>query len=390
MDALASTRPQAWSAVTTSSQSQPRVLVAPIPVTPTKPLMPSHVKFLLWVDVLYRATARIASAHYLYGHTAGNACQQTLGFWEYLDRTVGDADYSEWTEEAIGERYVQYQSEPTRVPYAELLPYLDAYEHDGWMHAASARLLRIWSSHYAALGVYDPGLAQPVRAPIGIDELIDTLRVRGLCLDMRAAGDGVYLDATAHGLPLRRFVTSDGQANYLACTLRDIVPLIPHYDEIVLIYDREMSADYVLLQRILGELGGNATRIAVDRVAVNGVVQSSRHGGWKGHTVPEIAAACSADDYPANFRLGLRLFYLATIGIGEGQSFDLRLLRRRIQTAEALLACTASDTGHGEFSEFLQRFTGDHAYVDPYRLTTSLLARGTTAPIADLVKAIFL
>ena len=74
---------------------------------------PSHVKFILWVDVLYRATSRVASVDYLYGHTAGNACQQTLGFWEYLDRTVGDADYSDWTEAAIGERYVQYQSEPT-------------------------------------------------------------------------------------------------------------------------------------------------------------------------------------------------------------------------------------------------------------------------------------
>ncbi len=390
MDMLAPPRAEARPTPAARRDMRPRVLVAPIPVTPTKPLTPSHVKFVLWVDVLYRATSKIAAVDYLYGHTTGNACQQTLGFWEYLDRSVGDTDYSGWSEQAIGERYMQFQAEPVKVPETALLPYLDAYEHDAWMHPASARLLQLWSRHYSALGARDPGLTRPLRPRMSVEQLVDTLRSRNLCLDMRGIADNVYLDATAHGLPLRKLVTVHGLANYVACTLRDIVPLIPHYDEIVLMYDREVTADYVLLQRVIGELGGNATRIAVDRVAIDGVVRSARHGGWAGHTVPEIAAACSAAENPEAFRLGLRLFFLATIGIGEGLSFDLRLLRRCILRAESLLAHAASGTGEDECCEFLRRFTGCNVHVNPYRLTTSLLVRGTTAPIADLVKAIFL
>jgi hypothetical protein len=389
MNMHAPSRPEVPS-TPASLAARPRVLIAPIPITPTKPLTPSHVKFLLWVDVLYRATSRVASADYLYGHTTGNACQQTLGFWEYLDRTVGDADYSDWSEQAIGERYVQYQAEAIKAPGRAMLSYLDAYEHDGWVHAASARLLTIWSQHYATLGVHNPGLTEPIRPRMGLEELIGVLRSRSLCLDMRAASDNVYLDATAQGLPLRKLVTADGLSNYLACTLRDIVPIIPYYDQIVLMHDREVTPDYVLLQRVIGALGGSVKRIAIDRVAINGVVRSGRHGGWAGYTVPEIAAACSASKYPQAFRLGLRLFFLATIGIGVGLSFDLRLLRRRIRRAESLLAHASSDIAEAELCAFLGRFTGRNVHVNPYRLTTSLLVRGTTAPVADLVKAIFL
>ena len=178
--------------------------------------------------MLYRATAQVASVDYLYGHTTGNACQQTLGFWEYLDRTVGDTDYSDWSEAAIGERYVQYHAESTMARENVVRTYLDAYEQSGWIHPASARLLSIWRQHYATLGAYDPGLTQPLPPRMALEELVDALRARSLCLDMRLASDGVYLDATAHGLRLRQLVTADGLTNYLACTLRDIVPLIPH------------------------------------------------------------------------------------------------------------------------------------------------------------------
>ena len=61
------------SAAGAPADSRPRVLVAPIPVTPTKPLMPSHVKGVLWIDALCRGTAEIATVDHLYGHTTANA-----------------------------------------------------------------------------------------------------------------------------------------------------------------------------------------------------------------------------------------------------------------------------------------------------------------------------
>lgn len=49
--------------------AHPRVLLAPITVTPSKPLTPSHLKGLLWTDVMYRATAQLAEVTYRYSPT---------------------------------------------------------------------------------------------------------------------------------------------------------------------------------------------------------------------------------------------------------------------------------------------------------------------------------
>jgi hypothetical protein len=365
-----------------------KILIAPIPVTPTKPFMPSHVKGLLWVDTLYKATSQIAQVDYVYSHSAGNACQQTLGFWEYLDRVSDRVDYTQLSEEAIGQLYMQYHADPDRAPQSALLPYLKAYETEGWVHPASDRLLEIWTRHYALMGAHDPGVRSITPPKISQDNLIDQLRVRNLCLDMRRLGGAVYLDSTAHGLPLRPIVTEDGRANYLAFLLRDLVPVASDYDEIVLIYDREMTPDYMLVQRVLEEFGGSVLKIPLDRVAMNGIVKSSRHGGWEGYTVPEIAAACQAETDLPGFQLGLRLFYIATIGKGEGKSFDMALLQRCMRRAQKLLKET-SERSPQDVASYLRRFTGKHHHVDPYQLTSSLLGRGSQAPMRDLAVMVY-
>src|SRR5438309_506109 len=69
-----------------------RVLVAPVTVTPTKPLTLSHIKGLLWVDALYKATTLVANVDYRYSLTTYNVTAQTLGFWAYLDRECEPTD----------------------------------------------------------------------------------------------------------------------------------------------------------------------------------------------------------------------------------------------------------------------------------------------------------
>src|SRR5687767_4233712 len=76
----------------------PRVLIAPVTVTPTKALGLSHLKGLLWVDVMYRATGLLTCVDYLYSHTTFSTTRQTAGFWEYLDRACGHVDASACTE----------------------------------------------------------------------------------------------------------------------------------------------------------------------------------------------------------------------------------------------------------------------------------------------------
>jgi hypothetical protein len=364
-----------------------RVLIAPVTVTPTKALTPSHLKGLLWLDVMYRSTSLAAETTYRYSNTAYNTTTQTLGYWEYLDRTLGDIDYSGYCEEELGELYMRYQAEAQRMPFAALRPYLRAVEDTGWVHQASARLLGLWCGYYRQLGLYDPGLTEVQPPPMGLEEMVGHLAARDLCLDNRSTGGPVYLDATRFGLPLRQIVTCEGQPNYLACALRELVPLAGSYDEIVLVHDRELTADYGLLQRVLGALGGNAVRVTVDRVPIDGVVRSSRQGGWQGHTLPALLAACG-DTEPDVLRLGMRLYFIAVLGKGPGQSLRVDLLRQSMNRARRLLAADSPRLGT-ELVGYVGRFRRGTVYVDPYRLTSELLRRHAKPPVRDLVEQVY-
>lgn len=367
---------------------RPRVLIAPVTVTPTKPLTPSHLKGLLWVDVMYRATGLVADVDYRYSVTSYNTTAQTLGFWEYLDRVCPALDHESLTEEAIGELYVRYQAQPEPPSYAALRPYEQRVESTGWVHPASARMLRIWAGHYAALGLHDPGLTAVQPPGLSLPEALDRLDRHGLCLDLRADGGPVYLDATRFGIPLRKIVSAAGQPNYLACTLRDLLALIGAYDRVVLLYDRELHEDYVLLSKVLEVLGSAVTRETVERVPIDGAVRSSRHGGWSGYTVTDLlAAVADAGDADA-IRLGLRLYFIAVLGRGEQESFRMDLLRQAVVRAGRMLAADPPADPDG-VEKILRRSRGTADHVDPYRLTSALLGRRANPPVRDLARAVF-
>jgi hypothetical protein len=325
---------------------------------------------------------------YRYSLTTYNVTAQTLGFWAYLDRECEPTDYSGHTEEEIGELYVRYQARPERPPYELLRPYKEAVEETGWVHPASARLTGLWAEHYAALGLHDPGLVVAQPPELGLAELLDMLSGRNLCLDLRPDGGPVYLDATRFGLPLRQIVSTDGQPNYLACALRELVPMVASYDEVVLLHDRELTKDYVLLDRVLSALGAVISREVVDRVPIEGVVQSSRYGGWRGYTMSALLSAL-ADAEDAAVRLGLRVYFIAVLGRGGQQSFRLDLLRGSVARAGRLLG-TAPRATLDELERFLRRSMGRgrHCYVDPYRLTSALLMRHGRPPVRELTRLV--
>ena len=201
-----------------------RVLLAPIPVTPTKPLTPSHLKGMLAVDVMTKTTEQLAQVDCLYSNLTANGSEQTVGFWEYLDRKHGTLDFTRCSEEEIGDLYVRYHMEALKPPHAALAPYLQAVENANWIHPSSARLHDIWSSHLSMLGIRDPGIARLKSDAMHLDELVQRLADDHLCVDLRAKGGALYLDATADGLPLRHAITADGRVNYLISLLRDLIP----------------------------------------------------------------------------------------------------------------------------------------------------------------------
>ncbi|MEW1648972.1 hypothetical protein [Streptomyces sp. NPDC091219] len=366
-----------------------RVLLAPITVTPSKPLTPSHLKGLLWTDVMYRATAQLAEVTYRYSPTTYHLTEQTLGFWEYLDRTVGDTDYSGLTEEGIGELYVGYRSAGQRAGVAALRTYAEAVEVHGWVHPASARVLELWAAHYARLGMHDPGLLAHQPPGLGLEEMIDLLGAAGMCLDQRAYGGPVFLDATRHGLPLRQIVEAQGRPNYLACALRELIPLAPRFDEMVLLYDRELEPDYLLLERTLSVFGATVRRVTLGRVPIDGEIRSARHGDWHDHTTGALLSMAGAEYGDPVLRLGMRLYFIAGLGQGQQQSFRHEALRQSLARAARLLS-SGRITDPAPLAEVLSRHRGDHLYVNPYRLTSSLLARHRPAPSPGLLSAVYL
>jgi hypothetical protein len=370
------------------AQRRPKVLLAPITVTPSKPLTPSHLKGLLWTDVMYRATSRLADTTYRYSHTTYDVTEQTLGFWEYLDRAGEAADYSAMTEEEIGELYVAYRKTAARPTPAALHPYSEAVERHGWRHPAGRRVLRLWESHYRALGLHDPGLLAHQPPGMGTEEMTERLAQLGMCLDQRHLGGSVHLDATRHGLPLRRIVTAAGRPNYLACALRELLPLAPDFDEVVLLFDSGLASDYQLLARVLERTGPTVRRVPVGRVPVGGRIASAREGGWQGTTAAALLRSATEEFGDEAIRLGMRLYFVAVLGPGDRESFRHDLLRQCLRRAERMLE-HAREPDPAALAGTLLRYRRGHLYADPYRLTSSLLGRRTPPPAVDLLSAVF-
>lgn len=374
--------------------------LAPVTITPTKPLTPTHIKGLLWLDVLGKSCREIADTTCIWNPRMSNLSAQTLTFWAYLDDVVGPVDWSRYTETQLGELYVESHRAGRGRPNADRLRgYLDRVEVDGWVHPASRRLVDLWREQLDLVNVADPGLAG-VR-PLGLpaEAALERLAARDLIIDHRRYGGPAYLDGTAYGLPLRQLIGEDGLSNYLLPVLRDLIPVIGRRDRIVLVHDPELGQDYLLLDRVLTTLGARVSRLALRRVALDGVVRSSRFGGWQGRTLADLAAACLEHVDLATYRLGMRLYFIAVLERDAPQSFRPDLLRRSLRRARRLLDTYGAAAGDGAadgtdeetdagFRDFLAGLVGAGGYVDPYRLTTSLFDRHRPALAGRLIRTV--
>ncbi|RKN71609.1 hypothetical protein D7231_16530 [Streptomyces klenkii] len=374
-------------------QSRERVLFAPVPVAPTKPLTLSHIKGLLWADVLRRATGLLHDVDHLHSHTVAHLNGQTLGFWSYLDRVHPGTDYDLLDEEQIGGLYVEFQRRrdaggPVPAP-EDLAARRDAAERHGRLHPAGERVLALWARRFRELGLRDPGLSTRRRPAASLDETVEALTGHGLCVDHRPWRGPVYLDLTARGTALRQIVGADGHPNYLAGTLRELIPLIGAYDRFVLACDRESFADYALLRDVLTALGARVSLVGLGRVRLGGSVRTSRHGGWEGRTAAPLARTFLDRVGPRPYRLGLRLYFIAGLGQGDREPFRTDLLWRCMARAHRLLECSVPAAEH-ELPELLGRCAHPYGYVHPYRLTTGLLATSRTTTARPLLEEVFL
>ncbi|NUT35966.1 MAG: hypothetical protein HOV79_23165 [Hamadaea sp.] len=363
--------------------------LAPVTITPTKPLTPTHVKGLLWLDVIHKSTREIRRVTYVWNPRMSTLTAQTAAFWEFLDRVVGDVDWSACTEPVLGELYVRSHTEGTRPSGNALQPYFERVEKEGWIHPASLRLLDLWHEQLGLLNVADPGLRSTAELALTGGDVLDVLREHQLTIDHRGIGGPVYLDGTIWGLPVRQIVDEDGIANYLVPVLRELIEVGARHQRVVLVYDQELMQDYVLLDKVLTALGVAVTRLALGRVPIDGVVASSRHGGWEGKTLSDLSNACLEHVDVPTYRLGMRIYFIAMLERGCAKSFQPDLLRRSMHRAQRILGEHGDPDDSGESHAFLRRLaTHDGGYVDPYRLTTALLDRRRKVP-ADLLATVF-
>ncbi|MGD3112662.1 hypothetical protein [Streptomyces sp. YGL11-2] len=354
-------------------------------VSPTKPLAPTHLKYLLSLDLITRATSAFADIDCAYHHAVYTGSRQVAGFWEYLERRHPGIDAADLGEEDIGHLYVAHHSEQAAAPYAMIRLVVQRAE-EGWVHPVSDRLLDLWEDHYRRLGMADPSLGRgrPELAPT--DEVIDLLVRHDACLDGRPLAAPVYLDATRKGLPLRLVVSEEGQANYLIQLLRELIPVLPRYDLVVLAHDVELRSDYRTVAHVLQTLGAKVARFEVPRVPLDGVRRSARAGGWEGYTLDAFQGPLIERHGLAAFRLGLRLYLVAGLGRTAQQSFTMQHLGRWVRRAERLLS---ERTGGGvDVGPYLPRLTGGQGYADPYRVATALMSRDEDVPVADLLRLV--
>ncbi|MEU2436638.1 hypothetical protein ABZ595_10590 [Streptomyces rubradiris] len=361
-----------------------KILLAPVTVSPTKPLTPTHVKYLLSLDMIQRATSAFATVEMAYHHAVYSGSSQVAGFWEYLDRCHPTLRADELSEEDIGRLYVaRHQEEP--VGFEALRPVVRRAE-SGWTHPVTDRLLSLWEEHYRTLGMLDPGLGRGRPDLLPVDDLIELLVSRDLCVDGRPLKAPVYLDGTAAGLALRPVLSAQGQPNYLLYLLRELVPIVFRYDLVVLAHDVELRADYRTVAHILERLGARVTRFEVPRVPLDGITRSARSGGWEGYTIGALREPLLSRYGPQAFRLGLRLYLVAGLGRTARQSFSAEQLHRWVRRAERLLQAPAGDTAQA--TAYLERLTGHRGYADPYRVATALLSRGDDVPVRGLLDII--
>lgn len=359
-----------------------RLLLAPITITATKPLLPTHIKGFLWVDTLYRGTRLVRDLEYYWNPRAANLTGQTIQFWDYLDRLQGDIGYDDMSTDDLGRLYVRFHASDDARPLDQLRHYTERVEREGWVHPATRAATRDWKRQLNLLGVHDPGLAADRPATVSIDETVERLERHHLCVDHRRHGGPAYLDGTRWGMPLRMVIGADGHANYLLVILRDLLPRLEAGDRVLLVYDDDLSHDYALLGRVLEALGARPSKLPLGRVPLGGVVRSSRYGGWDGHTIGRLADLCLSEFAPAAYRLGMRLYFIAMLKRTSSEPFRLDLLRRALSRAGRMVR---EADERCDLPAFLRGFATPAGWIDPYRLTDGLFARPASSALLDQV-----
>ncbi|WP_363798222.1 hypothetical protein ABU614_00490 [Lysobacter firmicutimachus] len=313
-------------------------LYAPVGITPTKPLTPSHLKGALLLDFMRRFEGLFAPGAIWHNRRPWDISLQTIRFWDYLDREHAGLDFDAMSEGQIGALYVECHRSGALPDAERIAVYARRIEDEGFVHAASRRILALWGEVFVTLGLAPDALFHSVPFGLGQEAVLDRLRAHDLLLDQRRFGGGVYLDLTDEGRPLRVLISEQGLPNYLLAILRDLLEHAPQHDQICLYHDASIERDYESLTRVLQRFGLPCRRVGFSRVPVEGLVLSAKQGGWEQYTgarlLERVAGGASRDE----IRLGFRLYFLHALGLRHPASYSDAGLGECLERARRLLA----------------------------------------------------
>lgn len=364
--------------------------------TATKPLSPSHIKGMLWFDLLARATQLVAPVTVRANRVTCDITVQNLGFWSYLDRHVGadPALYADKDDLWIGCHYLRYHAASEKADASTLERLRRRVEDDSWMHPASRRVLALWAEQCRILGIDgERALGTWTPLPLTVTDCVAALEELGVLLDVRHIGGCAYLDFTADGVFLRQTIDEHGTPNYLVHVLRELLPAVHAGEPIVLGFDSESSPDFEIVARVLRRAGAEVHTVAIDRIHLPGVQGTSRAGGWQPYVLPTLIDRLVPRYGVDPFRLGMRMYFVMQVGRRSRQAvtFDADALEKFVRKAARLVeALTDEEHEIAAMQAWLcglwNRVADRHrVFADPARLLPVVLAQANRSSTARAV-----
>jgi len=341
-------------------------LYAPVGITPTKPLTPSHLKGVLLLDFMHRFEGLFAPGTLWHNRRPWDISLQTIRFWDYLDRECSGMAFDAMGEGDIGALYIACHRAGALPSAERVAAYADRIETEGYVHAASRRILDLWGAVFDTLGLPRDALVHS--APFGLDAptVLARLDAQGLLLDQRGFGGGVYLDLTEEGRPLRVLVSEHGLPNYLLAILRNLLDEAPRHDVLCLYHDTNIQRDYETLTRVFERLGQRCRRVGFTRVPVEGLVLSAKQGGWEQYTGARLLERVAAGASIPEIRLGFRLYFLHALGLRQPDDYSDAGLAACLERARRVLAlhepAPATPADHDALKRLMKRDGSANVY----------------------------
>lgn len=369
------------------TRSVAKKIIVPIHISPCKPFNPSHMLHLLVSDMIFKVARFLHSdthVEYHYNRTDIDTSWQVIKLHLFLQNKFKNSFYfQEKCDHWLGEQYIECHRENFNPTENEVMLHKQHAEEslEGFPYYQS--ILPNWKKQHDILAIHDPGFFTPKQYQLTEEELYLLLNKKGLLLDARRAGGGVYLDVSQEGLFLKRLSANNQYTyNQYASLLRSLLPKINSGDQIVFIYDDEVDNDFTILQKVVEAFGARVETVVTSRIEMGGKKVSSRNGGWEAYTLQKALDRYTQEYSHNECRLGFRLYYLnhftRVLRSFKNNLFAWESFDEYMKKAKTLLSETqsADRTPNKELKELIQKermFSGKVPH--PYQITEYVLSK---------------